>query len=107
MTWEEPDIRPISVANGDPPHRTLKTAILYARVSSKSQAERGLSIPAQFAEIRAWAESHGYYVVCEIADTGGKDSKRDVLDRPGINKILDLCERQSVDVVIAQSRDRF
>ena len=84
-----------------------KTCILYARVSSKSQDARGLSIPAQLSELRAWAEENGYVIVAEETDTGGKDSKRDVLDRPGVNKILDLCERQSVDVVIAQSRDRF
>lgn len=73
---------------------TDRTCVLYVRVSSKAQAKRGLSIPAQFAELRAWSEAHGYRVVDEIADTGGKDSKRDVLDRPGINRMLDLCERQ-------------
>jgi site-specific DNA recombinase len=83
------------------------TCVLYARVSNKSQAERGLSLPGQLRELRAWAEREGFRVVEEVSDTGGKDSKRDVLDRPGINKILDLCERQRVDVVIAQSRDRF
>src|SRR5215208_2682158 len=84
-----------------------KTAILCARVSSNAQAERGLNIPAQFAERRVWAESHGYHVACEIADTGGKDFKRDMLDRPGFNRILDLREGQHVDRVIAQSRDRI
>jgi site-specific DNA recombinase len=86
---------------------TDKTAILYARVSNVSQAERRLSIPAQFRELRAWAKREGFRVVEEVSDEGGKDSKRDVLDRPGINRILDLCERQRVDAIIAQSRDRF
>jgi site-specific DNA recombinase len=86
---------------------TYETCVLYARVSNKSQAERGLSLPEQFRELRAWAERESYRVVEEVSDTGGKDSKRDVLDRPGINRILDLCERQRVDSVIAQSRDRL
>jgi hypothetical protein len=52
---EKPDIRPVSVANGDPPHATLRkpTAILYARVSSKAQAERGLSLPGQFGNLES------------------------------------------------------
>ncbi|MDP9475698.1 MAG: recombinase family protein [Actinomycetota bacterium] len=83
------------------------TAVLYARVSNRGQAERGLSIPGQLRELRGWAERMGYVVVDEVADTGGADSKRDVLDRPGLNRVLDLCENGQVDVVAAQSRDRF
>src|SRR5687767_4574974 len=62
VTQEKPDVRPVSVVNGDPPHATLRklTAILYARVSSKAQAERGLSLPGQLRELREWAEREGY-----------------------------------------------
>lgn len=84
-----------------------ETAVLYARVSNRGQAERGLSIPGQLRELREWAEREGYRVVDEVADTGGADSKRDVLDRPGLNRVLDICEGGDVAVVIAQSRDRF
>jgi DNA invertase Pin-like site-specific DNA recombinase len=84
-----------------------KTAILYGWVSSTAQAERGLSLPAQFRELRAWAEREGYRILKEVADTGGKDSKRDVLDRPGIKEVQDLVERGGVCVVVAQARDRF
>jgi site-specific DNA recombinase len=86
---------------------TYETCVLYARVSNKSQAERGLSLPGQFRELRAWTEREGFRVIEEFSDKGGKDSKRDVLDRPGINRIFDVCECQRIDVVIAQSRDRF
>lgn len=81
--------------------------ILYARVSSTAQRDRGLSIPAQHSELAAFASTNGYTIVAEVADTGGRDSKRDVLNRPGINEILNLCERGRVDVVLAQARDRF
>ena len=83
-----------------------KTAILYARVSSRRQAET-FSLPTQFRELRTWAEENSYVVVEEVADRGGKDSKRDVFDRPGVERIFDLCESQEVDIVVAQERSRF
>jgi site-specific DNA recombinase len=84
-----------------------KLVILYARVSNTSQAERGLSIPAQFRELRAWAEREGFRVLVEVADTGGKGSKRDDLERPGIERVYELCEQHDVAYVVAQDWDRF
>lgn len=84
----------------------MRSCILYGRVSSSRQAET-FSLPTQFRELRAWAEREGYRVVEETADRGGKNSKRDVFDRPGIERIFDLCESQRVDVVVAQERSRF
>jgi DNA invertase Pin-like site-specific DNA recombinase len=83
-----------------------KTCMLYARVSSRRQAET-FSLPTQFRELRAWAEANGYAVVEEVADRGGKDSKRDVFDRPGVERIFDICEQRHVDIVLAQERSRF
>ncbi len=85
-------------------------AILYARVSNRSQDERGLSIPAQFAELRAWCDREGVRVVGQVADTGGKRSKRDDLERAGLDELYDTAERLRLvegDVVLAQSWDRF
>lgn len=84
----------------------MKTAILYGRVSSRRQAET-FSLPTQFRALREWAEGNGYTVVEEVADRGGADSKRDVFDRPGVNRIFDICEQRHVDVVVAQERSRF
>jgi DNA invertase Pin-like site-specific DNA recombinase len=84
----------------------MATCILYGRVSSRRQAET-FSLPTQFRELRAWAEANGYEVVEEVADSGGKDSKRDVFDRPGVERIFDICERRHVDIVLAQERSRF
>ena len=83
-----------------------RTAILYARVSSRRQAET-FSLPSQLRELRAWAEREGYTVLEQITDEGGRDSKRDVLERPGINRVLDMCSEQRVDYVVAQERSRF
>jgi len=87
-----------------------KRAILYARVSNRSQDERGLSVPAQFAELRAWCDREGVRVIGQVADTGGKGSKRDDLERAGLDELYDTAERLRLvedDVVIAQSWDRF
>jgi site-specific DNA recombinase len=84
----------------------MRTCILYGRVSSRRQAET-FSLPTQFRALREWAEANGYEVVEEVADTGGKDSKRDVFDRPGVERIFDLCEQRRVDIVLAQERSRF
>lgn len=84
----------------------MGTCILYGRVSSRRQAET-FSLPTQFRALREWAEANGYEVVEEVADTGGKDSKRDVFDRPGVERIFDICEQWRVDIVLAQERSRF
>ncbi len=84
----------------------MTTCILYARVSTRAQSE-GFSLAGQLRELRAWATENGYAVVEEITDTGGRDSKRDVLERPGINRVLDLCSQRRVDYVVAQERSRF
>ena len=79
---------------------------MYARVSSRRQAET-FSLPTQFRELRAWAEANGYTVIEDVSDRGGKDSKRDVFDRPGVERIFDLCEQRHMDIVLAQERSRF
>ncbi len=103
--WRDfPEWRPsMTNSNGHGP----RTCVIYARVSNRAQNDRGLSIPGQLRELRAWAEREGYRVAAEVSDTGGRDSKRDVFDRPGINEVFDICERQRVELVVAQSRDRF
>lgn len=81
-----------------------KTVVLYARVSGRGQVEEGYSLGGQLRELRAWAEREGYEVLEEVRDGA---YKRDTLDRPGINRILDICEERRVDVVMAWQRDRF
>jgi DNA invertase Pin-like site-specific DNA recombinase len=84
----------------------VKTCILYARVSTTRQAhEYGLE--AQLDNCRPWAEREGYMVLDEIADTGGDDSKRDVLNRPGLRRILEMVSERKVDAIIAVDRDRY
>jgi len=40
--------------------------VLYARASSDRQADKGLSVPAQFREMRAYCDTKGYAVLGEL-----------------------------------------
>lgn len=81
-----------------------KRAILYARVSTDEQARSGYSLGGQLEELREFANSQGYRVIEEIEDRG---EKRWTLNRPGVERIKELCARGSVDTVIAWRWDRF
>jgi site-specific DNA recombinase len=82
-----------------------KTAVLYARVSTKKQAEEDrFSLPQQLAALREHAREHGYEVVAEVEDPGYSGAG---LERPGLDKVRDLVQEGGVSVVLAQDRDRF
>jgi len=108
VTLEKPDVRPVSVVNGDPPHATLKTAILYARVSTKKQA-REYGLESQLDDLRAWAAREGYSVLAEFTDEGGKNSKRDTdpWNLPGFSGVIERVSMDGVAVVIATERSRY
>ena len=54
-----------------------KKAIGYIRVSTDKQASEGVSLEAQAAKIRAWAELNDYELVAIHADnhSGGSDQQ--------------------------------
>jgi site-specific DNA recombinase len=82
-----------------------KTAILYARVSTKKQAEDDrYSIPQQFAALREYAAREGYEVLEEVEDPGYSGA---TLNRPGLDRVRDLVTGGGVSVLLAQDRDRF
>jgi predicted site-specific integrase-resolvase len=45
-----------------------RTGVIYARVSSKDQAEEGYSIPAQLELLRRYAVTKGITVLKEVTD---------------------------------------
>jgi site-specific DNA recombinase len=63
-----------------------KRAVIYARVSTDDQAEKGYSLPSQFEACRSYANQHGMVVIAEIQDdyTGSK------IDRPGLNELRSM-----------------
>ncbi|GBF32891.1 resolvase domain protein [Desulfocucumis palustris] len=81
-------------------------AVAYARVSSKEQAEKELSIPAQLKAIRKYCQDKNYKLVAEYLDEG-KSAK--TADRPAFQKMIALAKKQNrhFDVIIVHKFDRF
>src|SRR5215217_5492886 len=84
--------------------RHPKRAILYARVSTKEQAESGYSLAQQLEALREYAAREGYEVLEEVKDPGQSGVS---LERPGMDRVRDLVADGGVSVVLAQDRDRF
>lgn len=83
-----------------------KQAVLYARVSSKEQAEKELSIPAQKRTVREWAARNDYVLVKEFVEPG--DSARDD-DRPVFRRMIGelLDGTVTADTILVSHTSRF
>jgi site-specific DNA recombinase len=81
-----------------------RTAILYARVSTKVQAEDGYSLLQQVEALHRWAEAEGYEVLAAVEEPGQSGAS---LERPGLDRVRDRVAEGGVSVVLAQDRDRF
>ena len=46
----------------------MKSAVIYARVSSKDQEREGYSIPAQLKFLREYAQKNDFYIEQEFVD---------------------------------------
>lgn len=80
----------------------MRTVIMYARVSTITQAATGVSLDAQVATLRAWAAANGHTVggVCTDALSGTSAD-----DRPGLQQALDrVCAERGILAVAALSR---
>ena len=80
-----------------------KKSILYARVSTDEQAEKGHSIPHQLEECRRYANRLGFQVVKEIVDNKSGAS----LDRPGFALLESMLSNGEADAIIAYTSDRI
>jgi DNA invertase Pin-like site-specific DNA recombinase len=77
----------------------------YTRVSTKEQAEEGLSLATQRAAIEAECERRGWDVIEVIEDAGftGRDD-----DRPGLQRALSmLAKRNRPDAIVVARLDRL
>jgi len=84
--------------------RTTKQllAVGYIRVSTNGQVENGISLQAQHAKIRAWAEANDAELLNIFNDEGLSGSNT---DRPGLQQALQLViERKAALVVYSLSR---
>lgn len=83
----------------------MKTAAIYARVSSDQQREEK-TIASQTAALREFAEKEGYQVPDEwiFEDEGYSGAS---LVRPGLERIRDLAAEGQILTVLALSPDRL
>jgi len=77
-------------------------AIGYVRVSTQGQVEDGVSLDAQEAKVRAWADLNGAEDVVIFRDAG--ISGKRVKNRPGLQSALDRVGKGDALVVYSLSR---
>ena len=78
-------------------------AVLYARVSTEEQGNKGYSLRQQLEVLREYCQQNEYKIVGEFEDRSSGAS----LDRPGLDALRDAVSAGGVDVVLAQDLDRF
>lgn len=83
----------------------MKRAILYARVSTDDQAERGYSIPTQLTATRQYAERLGLDVVCEYADD--ISGATPLNERPQGKKAADVLRAREAQAIVIYQVDRL
>lgn len=79
-------------------------AIGYIRVSTDKQADKGVSLEAQEAKLRAMAAVQDIEIDEFIVD-GGESAKS--LSRPGMERLLAMVDRGEVSTVIIAKLDRL
>ena len=101
--------RPAAAGEQEPTPARLARAVLYLRVSTKDQAERGgetegFSLPAQRDACTRKAAALGAEVVEEFADRG---ESAKTADRPELLRLLQYVCDEHVDYVIVHKVDRL
>lgn len=81
----------------------MKKVIIYIRVSTTEQIE-GYSIGEQKARLLAYCKSMNFIVVDIIIDAGYSGSN---LKRPGIQRIIEICDNKDIDAVVVLKLDRL
>lgn len=80
--------------------------VLYVRVSSDRQVEKGLSIPSQLRELRRYCEERSYLVLNEFSDEGISGTTD---QRPGFQAMISYCKlnHERLDAVLVWKFNRF
>ena len=83
----------------------MRTAAIYARVSSDRQKEEQ-TIASQTSALRTYAAEHDYMVLdgCVFEDEGWSGG---TLARPGLERLRDLAAQGQIEAVLVYSPDRL
>ena len=90
----------------------MKTAVIYARVSSKEQEREGFSIPAQLKLLREYAFRNDFSVVKEFVDietakTSGRQNFGEMVQFFSKNRDCRLVLVEKTDRLYRNFRDAF
>ncbi len=77
--------------------------IIYARVSSETQAKEG-TIQSQLEALREYAKANNHHVIIECVDDGYSGAE---LNRPGLDRMRDMVGEGLVEAVLLLSPDRL
>lgn len=86
--------------------RMNNRAVAYVRVSTEEQATEGVSLEAQIASVRAYAQLRGLELVEVVVDAGVSAGKP-LASRAGGQTVLELVRSKRVGAVIAIKLDRL
>src|SRR5581483_2551869 len=79
--------------------------LVYCRVSTEEQAEKGFSLDAQEKLCRDFAERSAFHVAGVYRDEGKSGT---TLDRPALKDLLAKCtEGETINAVVVQETDRL
>jgi site-specific DNA recombinase len=83
----------------------MQKALVYCRVSTEEQAEKGYSLDTQEKYCRQFAQNNGYKIMSVYRDEGKSGTN---LDRPALKDLLSqVQEGKPIDAVIIQETDRL
>jgi len=80
-------------------------AVIYTRVSTDRQAEKGTSLEEQLSACTKYALELGWMVVAHVQDAGVSGARYETRD--GIQEVLALIEGQHADAVVIACMDRY
>ena len=83
-----------------------RRAVLYARCSTKEQAESGLGVEAQQARCRAYCDAFGH-TVANAVDENGVSGSLDPTERPVLGPILNDLDKGRFDLLVVARLDRL
>src|SRR5258707_13896148 len=83
----------------------MKTrAVAYLRVSTEKQADKGVSLDAQRAKVKAYAQLYDLELVEVVIDAGASAK---TLDRPGLQRALNLLRADRAEALLVAKLDRL
>jgi len=85
-------------------HTSMEKALIYARVSTKEQAEEGYSLSSQLKLLREYAGSHIYNIVKEFVVPESASGQQ---ERKTFKEMMEYCKKHSIEHILCEKVDRI